>query len=471
MQFEFVQQTASRLQLAYSNALQGHVGIVSVFAFRGSLSTQQQSAVAVTGQRRKPGCAGNVELDADLGAQFALSWAPEVVPLGQVPSAFEDCYVRWVSGDTDQPTGNLFYLSSTGDGQYQTRATPLRVWPMQDRSFCFVDLFAVPGPMAVPPLCGALQLRPFQSNLGNFPTGTFLDFLPSCAYWAAAPVTTTDDEGYVTLFLDKDGWNSPASPCSRWQAAVASSEFAEVFANAGSLLAVVVPENLSLQVQTVTGPSVRLNLGPGTYGTDAFRLLEPQWPLPPARPGLAMYCTTVNPRSIFIAKMCSGFAGAKSSRYVPQKDECNQFMRGKCTSEQLFNSSVCGCYQDQADIQSRGLPQNITAAMVNRPQCFGTVCALGSAYREREWLDPCGEICQQVIVAVGSDYAQNVNQVMSCGGELWNLADQNEPVQTTPSATPAWLLGLFAALGALAVIFAVLFAVFYSRRSAKEETQ
>jgi hypothetical protein len=299
--------------------------------------------------------------------------------------------------------------------------------------------------------------------LGNFPTGAFLDFVPSCAYWARAPVTTTQNEGYVTLFLDTE--NTAQNPCGRAQAYVASTQFAEITALYGALLAVVVPENLSLQIRTVTAPRLSLTLGPGTYDAATLRFLEPSWPLPPARPGLVVYCSTVNPRSIFIAKMCSGFAGAKSSRYVPQTLDCDVFMRSKCISEQLFNSSVCGCYQDQADIQSRGLPTGITAQMVNRPQCFGNVCALGSAYRESEWLEDCGMICQQVIRAIGSDYAQNVNQVMSCGGDLFNLAEPNEPLVPANEPTPAWLLGLFAALGSLAVVMIVLFAVFYSRRN------
>jgi hypothetical protein len=74
-------------------------------------------------------------------------------------------------------------------------------------------------------------------------------------------------------------------------------------------------------------------------------------------------------------------------------------------------------------------------------------------------------ICQQVIRAIGSDYAQNVNQVMSCGGDLFNLAEPNEPLVPANEPTPAWLLGLFAALGSLAVVMIVLFAVFYSRRN------
>ena len=343
-QFQFVLQQRPRLQLGFADILAGHVGIVSPFAFKAQNSVTIPEPIEIVGQRRLSGCASL--------SQFELNWAPELVPSTDIPRAVGDCFLRWTSGNVGQannpnnPYGNQYFISSSRDGQYQTVATLLRTFPMQSQTLCFVDLETG----RVPAMCGSVLLKPFQSNLGLLPTGQYQDFMPGmCQEWAAGPLSSLDDEGLASVFTTKG--NLPASPCQSPAAQLASTELVE-FTN-DEILAVVIPQNLLLQIG-VLGTSVKLRLGPGSYSAATLRLINPDWPLNRSVP-LEAYCCTVNPRNLFIAKMCSGFAGPKSSVYVPQSSSCNDFMRARCTKDQLFNSSVCGCFQDQARIQSAGL--------------------------------------------------------------------------------------------------------------------
>ena len=105
--------------------------------------------------------------------------------------------------------------------------------------------------------------------------------------------------------------------------------------------------------------------------------------------------------------------------------------------------------------------------MVNRPQCFGTVCALGSAYRQQEWLEPCGNICQQVIVGNGEEFRQTGMQTLSCGGDIYNVGNTNEPAGTNLDLTALFVV--FGVVVTLAAVFLVLFAIFAARSKRLEQ--
>ena len=459
--FEFVLDTGPRLQLGFVNSLDSRVNIISPVSFPSQLVAAQPSVFEVVGLRRDPGC-------TRLSLFPQLNWSPELVPFysATVSRLFDDCLLRWVSGNASDLPGNVFYIRSTGEDEYQNRPelSRLRPYPMQNQSLCFVDVLTG----QVPGFCGALQLRPFESNLGVFATGKFLDFAPQCMSWALAPTTTVNDEGYVTVFMSDA--NSGLEICQMPRARIPSFELASFYGLNSWVVAIVVPENLLLQL-SVSSPGITLRLGPGTYSMQTLTLIEPRWPaMVPI--SFEAYCSTVNPRSVFISRMCSGFAGARSLVYRPQSNECDMWMRQKCSTEQLFNSAVCGCYQDQARLAAQGLPDYIQGPMVNRPQCFGSVCALGSAYREREWLEPCGAICQQVIVGNGESFRQSGIQTMSCGGSIYNLADTNNQLPGQ-APVPSWMIAVLSVVAALAILFLILFAVYVSpeppTRATKQE--
>jgi hypothetical protein len=361
--------------------------------------------------------------------------------------------LRWTSGNAPN---NVFYISNTRPDQFQNQPTALEPYPMAAGSICFVDTQSQTG---VPALCGALQLKLYESSLGIYPTGTFLNFAPQCISWAIGPTTSVNDEGLAHIFMSTN--NTAQNPCVLPRISIPSFEEVEFFNVIDRIVGIVVPENLLLQIQ-FSSLGLLVKIGPGTYTVDSLRIIEPRWPLTLVTSFL-VYCSTVNPRSIFIAKMCSGFAGAKSSVYVPQSSECDFFMRNRCVVDQMFNSSVCGCYQDQQYLSQLGLPEPLTAQMVNRPQCFGSVCALGSAYRQEEWLESCGNVCQQALTGNGDKFQQAGVQVLACGGDIYNFSTDNK-ASVSEAPVDAWVIALLAIVATAAVVFLVLFAVYVSKK-------
>jgi hypothetical protein len=448
--FEFVLNTARRLELAFTDVLQGHVNVTSPWALPSQNVQIAPAEFEVVGQRRQAGC-------ARLQIFPQLNWSPEIVPdttitSGVSLSLFQPCAMRWTSGNAPN---NLFFVSARFD-QVQTQPTSLMPYPMQGTRLCFVDMSVG----QVPPLCGALQLKLYESNLGNFPTGTFVNFESQCLSWAVGPTTTTNDEGLAYIFMSDN--NNAANPCALPKIGVPSFENVHFERVTTRIMAIVVPENLLLQINFPVSGNFVVKLGPGTYNQQSLSIIEPRWPTVVV-PNFEVYCCTVNPRSIFIAKMCSGFAGARSAVYRPQSSECDLYMRTKCQVDQMFNSSVCACYQDQKRLASMGLPQQLTATMVNRPQCFGSFCALGSGYREAEWLEGCGNICQQTFVGNGDRFRQAGVQTLACNGDIYNFTTGNAPAQSIGSVEP-WVIAVFVLAAVAAFIFLVLFAVYVSKK-------
>lgn len=434
--FEFVLDAPRRLRLGFSDILGGHVAVTQPLGIRAA-NQAPDSLLPLVGQRDQPGC-----------TTWAIDtrWYPEVVAATDVPVALSDCYMRWTSGNANDPGGNLFYIGSGSPGEPQNQKTLLRSYPMAFEAQCFVDTTT----QTVPPLCGAVQLHLFSSNLARLPAPRFLDLAMECVPYARDPLVYPDREGWVSIFW-RDVRNLPEDPCHTYSVQLTST-MTRAYPNV-IVSAVVVPENLMLRLIVESGPvpSPELTLFPGTYSLNSLLLLAPNWPQ--VARTIRTFCMTVNPRSMFIAKMCSGFAGPQSAVYRPQSDECNAFMRDKCQSDQLFNSAVCGCFQDQNWFKSLWLPDDVITKMVNAPQCFGPVCALGAAYRIPDWTVPCGDICQQVIAGNGTAWQLSGEFQLTCNGSIYNVGQQNAPPPgaLTPQ-TLTWIV-VFAVLAALTVVF------------------
>ena len=450
LRFEFRLNSFERLRLGFTDLLQGRVGIMKPLLYlakSNGTGDQNPETALVVGQKQHPGC-------LTFPASYTVSWAPEVVPVVDLPIALGDCSLRWLSGNTSDPGGNVFWVSATGEnGSYQNTFTVLRSYPMQDQAQLFYDLEA----QAVPRNCGAIKLIPYESNLGSLSNELFRNYVPACERWVLDPVVNPNDEGNVTIFIRKTG--NGVNSCDAAFYMMSSSD-AQVFPLV-IVEVITVPENLQVEIHTETPLVSQFTLGPGTYSASIIKALHPEWPLNTNMTAW-LYCSAINPRTLFIAKTCSGFPGSKSLAWQPQSTDCDQFMQNACVGP-LFNSASCGCFQDIARAQAKGLPSALIAQIIPNPQCTGPVCALGSAYRKRTWDAPCQDVCRQIIIGRGTDYIQAGDQTLACGGDIYNVGQGDAPAPALKKKADAGWIVAFAVFSVVAAIFLVVFIVYWLR--------
>lgn len=438
---------AARLFLAWNNSnlgLQGSVGVMSPHALRA-----ESSPDALVPSFPADSVAG---LSNAAGVRPAASdnWFPVLQPLvpAAVPSTSTfEAYVSWVSGSSE------YFLSARSGPQTERRT--LQLWPMNLDAICLVDTGAVvPG-------CGALQPRLLESNTGAFPMYAAQKLLnaSACQSLFAQSLTQNDSEGFVWVFSN--------NTCSTQQPGFLRLASTDILGPVSmNVQAVVVPENLTLTLQQQNGPGL-LRLRPGLYTAASLVAADRFWP-----PGVVTFvaeCSTLGPRSFYIAKACMGSAATESQVWKPGQADCNSFFDAQCPAGPLKNASECGCYLDQAWIQSLGLGET-GAKMVTAPQCWGRVCPLGSAYRKQIWTNGCGRICSQTVIGGGRDWRQAGVQEIRCSGQNYNTVPAQEaapPPQQELSDT--WVAAVVAA-GLLAVLFLALFLTL-GLRNAKAKLQ
>lgn len=461
--FRLVVNPWQRLLLGFSDLLQGHINVVfprMVIARSDVEPTAPEPEAFITARKRDGGC---IAFD-----EYVVNWFPEVVPEDDVPIALGDCALRWISGNAERELGgiNVFWLSASGHGP-QTVKTILRSYPMADGAQCLVDLTTG----TVPDNCGSVRLQLYPSNLGATPTQTTQNLVPTCyTRWAQGPLTDPFDDGYVCIFDSAS--NGPADPCGTIRGCLSASEF-EPFTNL-RVSAIVVPENLMVQLHLFDqnqidegssgrrrrAPILNLVLGPGSYAQEQLRIIEPRWPLVSV-PLVWAYCSNINPRTIYVAKACSGFPGTASKVWQPPSLSCDAFMEQACSGP-LLNAAACGCYLDIARFRAMGLDAATTSLLVRNPPCTGEICARGSAFRASTWNNDCGDICRSLVDVQGDDVTVNGVQQLACKGNVYNFTQPEAAAEVVEEWPWAWV-GAFGALAAVAILFMVLFAVFFAR--------
>jgi hypothetical protein len=438
---------SARLFLAWNSSnpgLQGSVTVMSPHAVRAEATLDPVGTPLFP-----PDSVAGLTNAAGVRPAESDNWFPVLQSADPGGPVTLEGWVTWLSGSSQ------LYLSAQSGPQTTRRR--LQLWPMNLDAVCLVDAGqVVPG-------CGALQPRFLESNTGAFPMYAAQKFLQASACQAlfAQSLTQNDTEGFAYVFD-----NNACTTQGRVFLKLASTDVQGPVSM--TVQAVVVPENLQLVLRQQNGPGL-LRLRPGSYTAASLVTIDRFWPA-----GLVTFvaeCSTLGPRSFYVAKACMGSAATESQVWLPGQADCNSFFDLQCP-QQLKNASESGCYLDQAWIQSLGLGDT-GAKMVTAPQCWGRVCPLGSAYRKNIWKTGCGKICSQTVIGGGRDWKQAGVQTIRCNGEDINTTpsqDAAPPPGPSPSMD-AWIAGVVAA-GLVAVLFlALLLAIGLKKKTYAAETR
>ena len=390
------------------------------------------------------------------------NWFPVLQPFDPSTPVTERALVSWVSGNAP---GNTYWLSAQ-NGPQNVRRT-LIVLPMALSAVCLIDY----ATGQVPLNCGAVRLNPLDSNIGAFPMFAAQKHIPdqpsfsNCQLLFGQNLTQNSDEGFAWIFENPNCSTSGNQPSSNWLKIASTQTIGPITM---AVRAVIVPENLFLTVRQTTGVNrAVLFLRPGTYTGSSLLVVDSRWPAPGTVVTFTATCSTVSPRSFYIANSCMGSAATESQVWVRDKPDCNNFFDAQCVSGPLANSAQCGCFQDIAWLQSLGLGDT-GAKMINAPQCWGRVCPLGSGYRKAGWTQGCGMICSQLIAGSGRDFYQSGIQTMSCGGDVYPIPAATQTPAPVPANTTGWVVAIVAA-GVTALVFLILFVVFYVKRKPQQQ--
>lgn len=441
---EFVLRAApeARLLLSWSKLLQARVAILQPLALRNEArvaGTQSSEALPspprkIVGQRGQPGC--RVLEDQTLEAR----WFPELQGTFLSMTTESTTVITWVSGNAPD---NVLFLSAQPGLQSVRRSVSLH--PMAQDSVCVVDETG-----SVPPLCGALVLQFVQADLNAFtvvaPSPPYLQSA-TCEQLYGQNLISPDSEGYAWIF--------PNETCSGGTfIRLASTESS--LNNQMNVAAVIVPENLRLNLVL---QSVKLVVTPGQYNRKSLNALDSRVPLQGTL-SFSAYCSTLSPRAVFVANACNGSSASRSLVWKEGEPDCNAFFDAACTTV-LKNAAICGCYADIEEIMSYGLGAT-GATMVTRPQCWGRVCSLGTAYRKNTWKQPCGAICQQLILGSGRDWLLAGKATIACNGSIYNTTS-SAAAAAQPQDNNAWFIAMCIAI-ATTIAAVILFALAYTRK-------